>query len=575
MGFRFGRSMRLIPGVRLNFSKSGVSASFGVRGASVTVGGRGTHLNLGIPGTGLSYRTRLDQPVAFRREGPAPRPAPGPLSFTPEATPEFEGSVDGLHYTGRREYRSAHPDTLSSPHLRQLAGFLSEVEARRARLEAALDDCRRRTETAHYRVASGRSFPWRFFVSKDRVAEIEARGAELAHLKQELENTREGTVIDADFGLAGEARSEYQHLIDAYGNVSRSQMIWDISTSTDVDRFATRSAATNAIDRTKVTFGTARLGEMDSDFEAMHLANANGGDLYLYPGFLAVRNPRGGFALIDLNDVEIKCFGTNFIEEQTLPNDSEQVGQVWAKSNRDGSPDRRFRDNYQIPLMRYGEISFRSKTGLNEVYQVSNWRALEAFQGALKRYLSALPRTAVAEGSGQAEVPYDAVPDLEIPDLPSVPSLHTIESSLKAAAAIAVLAAGVSAAVALSGSRPETTAAPTVTVQEAGQGAADSELTPAAAPAEGAPALPAADKTAEAPGAADEQSLIGVKLSREHCIDLQQRLATLGFNPGPADGTPGRRTIQAFNDWRATHQLTRVVTIDESAYSDFLRIVDR
>lgn len=37
-----------------------------------------------------------------------------------------------LHYTGRREFRCAHPDTLSSLHLRPLAGFLSEVEARRA-----------------------------------------------------------------------------------------------------------------------------------------------------------------------------------------------------------------------------------------------------------------------------------------------------------------------------------------------------------------------------------------------------------------------------------------------------------
>jgi hypothetical protein len=564
MGFRFGRSLRLIPGVRLNFSKSGVSASFGVRGASVTVGGRGTHLNLGIPGTGLSYRTRLDQPATFPR-GSAPSPAV--LPFSPEATPELE-EPNGLHYTGRREYRSAHPDTLSSPHLRQLAGFLSEVEARRARLEAAIDDCRRRTGTAQYRVASGRSFPWRFFVSKARVAEIETRGAELAHLLEELENIREGTVIDADFGLAGEARSEYQHLIDAYGSVSRSQMIWDISTSTDIDRFSTRSAATNAIDRTKVTFGTARLGEMDSDFDAMHLANANGGDLYLYPGFLAVRNPRGGFALIDLNDVEIKCFGTDFIEEQTLPGDSEQVGQVWAKSNRDGSPDRRFRDNYQIPLMRYGEISFRSKTGLNEVYQVSNWKALEAFQRALKRYLAALPRTAVAEGSGQAEVPYDAVPDLEIPDVPSVPSLHTVGSSLKAAAAIVVLAIGVILAVGLGRLRPETTAAPRA--QEAGQTPA-SELTPAAAPAES----DSASQAAEAPAPADKQPLIGVKISREHCMDLQQRLATLGFKPGPADGTPGRRTIQAFNDWRAAHQLTRVETIDEAAYSDFRRIADR
>lgn len=57
MGLRFQRSMQLIPGVRLNFSKSGIGTSFGVRGArySVSPTGRRT-VSAGIPGTGLSWR---------------------------------------------------------------------------------------------------------------------------------------------------------------------------------------------------------------------------------------------------------------------------------------------------------------------------------------------------------------------------------------------------------------------------------------------------------------------------------------------------------------------------------------
>lgn len=41
MGLRFRRSFRLMPGIRLNFSKSGVSASLGRRGAWFTVGPKG------------------------------------------------------------------------------------------------------------------------------------------------------------------------------------------------------------------------------------------------------------------------------------------------------------------------------------------------------------------------------------------------------------------------------------------------------------------------------------------------------------------------------------------------------
>lgn len=55
MGLRFRRSVRFAPGIRLNFSRSGVSASVGVRGAHVTVGHGNVRESVGIPGSGLSY----------------------------------------------------------------------------------------------------------------------------------------------------------------------------------------------------------------------------------------------------------------------------------------------------------------------------------------------------------------------------------------------------------------------------------------------------------------------------------------------------------------------------------------
>ncbi len=74
LGLRFRRYVRLAPGLRLNFSGSGMSLTAGPRGASVNFGSRGTYLNAGIPGTGLYSRTRLDSPsshvAASVSEGP-------------------------------------------------------------------------------------------------------------------------------------------------------------------------------------------------------------------------------------------------------------------------------------------------------------------------------------------------------------------------------------------------------------------------------------------------------------------------------------------------------------------------
>ncbi|TPO05183.1 DUF4236 domain-containing protein [Mesorhizobium sp. B1-1-5] len=56
MGFRYRRSMRLVPGVRLNVTGKGLSsASFGKPGATLNMGRRGTRSTVGIPGSGLSY----------------------------------------------------------------------------------------------------------------------------------------------------------------------------------------------------------------------------------------------------------------------------------------------------------------------------------------------------------------------------------------------------------------------------------------------------------------------------------------------------------------------------------------
>lgn len=55
MGFRFRRSFRVFPGLRLNLSASDVSTSVGTRGAWFTFGPRGTRTTVGLPGTGLSY----------------------------------------------------------------------------------------------------------------------------------------------------------------------------------------------------------------------------------------------------------------------------------------------------------------------------------------------------------------------------------------------------------------------------------------------------------------------------------------------------------------------------------------
>jgi Protein of unknown function (DUF4236) len=108
VGFRFRRSVKILPDIRLNIGKRGLSTSIG---AHMTFGRTGTRPTVGLPGSGLSY-THLERP----RQTAADAPAAGPLSLARGASHRSSGMgvrveirsiylenryVFGLHYLSR------------------------------------------------------------------------------------------------------------------------------------------------------------------------------------------------------------------------------------------------------------------------------------------------------------------------------------------------------------------------------------------------------------------------------------------------------------------------------------------
>ena len=79
MGLRFRKSISLIPGVRLNFSKSGMSVSAGAPGFRKTINTKGqVTTTVGIPGTGLYY---VDTKKAGNKQSSRNRNDQTPASF--------------------------------------------------------------------------------------------------------------------------------------------------------------------------------------------------------------------------------------------------------------------------------------------------------------------------------------------------------------------------------------------------------------------------------------------------------------------------------------------------------------
>jgi len=160
MGFRFFRRMQIAPGVRLNFSKRGVSPSFGVRGARITLGRQGVRKTVGIPGTGLFYTQvagkKGGRKRARRRQADVPPPPPEPQHkldlgffsrlFTPAGERAF---VDGCRAYVAGNTKKAFSELRGATNLADgafLAGFLALDakkldEAERHLREAASKHC--------------------------------------------------------------------------------------------------------------------------------------------------------------------------------------------------------------------------------------------------------------------------------------------------------------------------------------------------------------------------------------------------------------------------------------------------
>lgn len=553
MGLRLRRSVKLFPGVRINFSLSGISASIGMPGASVTVGPRGTHLNLGVPGTGLSYRTRIDRPERsadrFRHEVAPPT--------SPDRAPLLPPShVDDRHVVGRIEYRSAAAESLSSPGMRDTAALVAELNMRRRHLTDALTRIDNASSLAERRLARSDT-PLLRWITADRRRGILSIAEELKVNRESVRQQIDSCSISAEFELSGDLVERFGSLAQRFASLRSSQYIWDISESLQIDRARTRSAASQSLMRQAVRFSTQRIDIIHSEFDSLHLHNANGGDIYVFPCFVAVRRGDGDFAFLDIRELELRVEPTRFIEEEVAPTDSDRVGHAWARANKDGSPDRRFADNHQIPVYRYGHLFLSSATGLNEAYMFSNWKACAEFGEAFLQYQRALAANAPSFNPVEAEEDNgadDSLPALELPRVADVPTLMNGRAWAASAFAIVILV-GAAGSVWKVYTQPTSAttvvnlSAPSPDPRQATPRAATPALPPLSVPGAVNTQAPTTPPKTDLPAGPKETA---DKLSKEEIALLQRRLKELRFDPGPADGVAGTRTVTAVKAYEAS-----------------------
>ena len=228
------------------------------------------------------------------------------------------------------------------------------------------------------------------FLFKRKRIRLEEETSQLRQEISDLEKQIPYSIISLDIDSEDTYHELYKHVIKAFHLLTKSEKRWDVTSSQRTNMIADRTSAANNITRTEIDIKLYALNLIKNIDTPICFHNANGGDLYFYPGFLIVHESNNEFAIIDYTEIEISFRLQRFIEEESVPSDTTIVDQTWYKVNKDGTPDRRFSNNYQIPIVLYGEIHLTSSSGLNEKYSFSNPETAELFAVAFNNYIDAL-----------------------------------------------------------------------------------------------------------------------------------------------------------------------------------------
>lgn len=288
-----------------------------------------------------------------------------------------------------RAIGSASVESLTSHGLVELRDLIAQARSQRSEITTDLAEAQNIYDTNSADLGRRQRSWFRWFY-KRRIAELETSVPEAEQEIARLTEWQHSTHVDISFETGDAAQKAYGALVRAFEALRGCARIWDITSDRIGNRVVERSYASRTLTRTLVKLDFAGSDLVRFAGRAMQFQNINGEDILIYPGVVLMPRADGAFALIDLREIKLDFNAMQFVEAETVPSDTQVVGQTWAKVNKNGTPDLRFKANYQIPLCLYGRFVITSPGGVEEEYQFSNASATGEFARAFQTYQSAL-----------------------------------------------------------------------------------------------------------------------------------------------------------------------------------------
>ena len=321
MGIRYRKSINLGGGFRINISKSGIGYSWGTKGYRYTKTARGTtRKTYSIPGTGISY---------VEESG-------GKGANTPQqqASASNKVSIENVNISN---YQSAEYGELLS-HIRK---------------------AKRLDRLSNWLIATivlvALAFPV-FLVS-----------AIIGLIFKIV--IRKKMKVPMVYSFDEESSTAYENLSAMWMSLNQNQRFWQNISETKLDK-KTSGGASRGITRIP-THAISKLPFfIESNVQVFGL-KLRKQSVYFMPDKILVISKKDVGA-INYSDIDMDFGTTRFVEEDAVPGDAKVIDYTWLKVNKNGTPDKRFKNNRQVPICEYGRVNIQSSLGLQIELMCSN-----------------------------------------------------------------------------------------------------------------------------------------------------------------------------------------------------------
>lgn len=368
MGFYLRKSLRLGP-LRFNLSKSGVGVSAGVKGLRVGTGPRGAYVHAGRGG--VYYRKTFG---AGSGGVAAPPRVPG-VPRVSAAAPAGIAPPSEVFDSGAA---AAMRDETS-------AGLLDQLGAAR-RAQPFLP-------AAGFGVV-GVALLALFGVVPPLVGGLLLAVA-LAALFFVAARDAERSAVAVFYELEPEVRAACEALHGVLEEIAGCGGLWQVESRCEVEntKYSGGAAATRNANPIAITFEPPKFLKTNVPTPTVPVGRQQ--MVFLPDRVLFI--DAGGIGSIAYAELGVRVSTGTFVELGRVPADAEVTGRTWRYTNKDGGPDRRFKDNHEIPIVRYEEIDFESPSGLRERITVSKTGLGARLAGAASGLAAALAARRPAE----------------------------------------------------------------------------------------------------------------------------------------------------------------------------------